>query len=145
MEKDKRPYSVDEEQFNELVAPVIEASYIGKGRPLVDALEAFCGIPYILRTGVPWRDLSGEYGEWHTVYDRFWRFLESNDNVPVIPGRKNRKTAIKYDEERHKRRGLIERIFGKMRECRRLVARHEKSDADFLGFVLFAFLKILLC
>ena len=32
--------------------------------------EAFCGILYILRTGVPWRD---DYGEWHTIYDRFNR------------------------------------------------------------------------
>ena len=65
--------------------------------------------------------------------------------LPVIPGRKNRKVAIEYDEERYKRRGLIERIFGKLKENHRLVVRYEKSDANFLGFVLFAFLKILLC
>jgi len=73
MEKDKWLY-LAEEQFNELAAPVIEASCIGKGRPpAVTRCEAFCGIPYILRTGVPWRDLPGEYGEWHTVCDRFNR------------------------------------------------------------------------
>ena len=77
--------------------------------------------------------------------DKLRRLLESNNNVPVIPGRKNRKVAIEYDEERYKRRGLIERIFGKLKENRRLVVRYEKSDANFLGFILFAFLKILLC
>jgi len=39
--------------------------------------------------------------------DKFRRFLESNDNVPVIPGRKNRKVAVEYDEERYERRGII--------------------------------------
>jgi len=77
--------------------------------------------------------------------DKLRRLLESNNNVPVIPGRRNQKVAIEYDEERYKRRGLIERIFGKLKENHRLVVRYEKSDANFLGFVLFAFIKILLC
>jgi len=74
MERNKRLYPIDEEQFNRLVEPIIEASYIGKGRPpKVSHYRAFCGILYILRTGVPWRDLPCEYGEWHTIYDRFSR------------------------------------------------------------------------
>ena len=77
--------------------------------------------------------------------DRFRRILESNNNIPVIPGRKNRKTPVEYDEERYKKRGLIERIFGKLKENRRLTVRYEKSDQNFLGFIVIAFLKILLC
>ena len=74
MERNKRLYPIDEEQFNKPVVPIIEASYIGKGRPPeVTHYKAFCGILYILRTGVPWRDLPGDYGEWHTIYDRFNR------------------------------------------------------------------------
>jgi transposase len=74
MERNKRLYPIDEEQFNRVVVPIIEASHIGKGRPpKVSHYRAFCGILYILRTGVPWRDLPGEYGEWHTIYDRFNR------------------------------------------------------------------------
>jgi len=74
VERNKRLYPIDEEQFNKLVVPIIEASYIGKGRPPeVMRYEAFCGILYILRTGVPWRDLPGDYGEWHTIHDRFNR------------------------------------------------------------------------
>ena len=48
--------------------------------------------------------------------DKFRRFLESNNNVPVIPGCKNWKVAVEYDEERYERRGIIERIFAKLRE-----------------------------
>jgi hypothetical protein len=36
-------------------------------------------------------------------------------------------------------------IFGKLKENRRLTVRYEKSDINFLGFILVAFLKILLC
>ncbi|MDR1072357.1 MAG: transposase [Treponema sp.] len=77
--------------------------------------------------------------------DVFRRKLEGNNNVPVIPGRRNRKKEIEYDKEKYKKRGLIERIFGKLKENRRLTVRYEKSDINFLGFIVIAFLKILLC
>ena len=52
MERDKRFYPIDGELFNRPVLPVIESSYIGKGRPpKVSHYKAFCGILYILRTG----------------------------------------------------------------------------------------------
>jgi transposase len=28
----------------------------------------------IARTGAPWRDLPEEFGNWYTVYTRFWRW-----------------------------------------------------------------------
>jgi transposase len=63
MEKDKRLYPIDEEQCNRLVLPVIEGSYSGKGRPpKVSPYKGFCGIRYILRTGIPWRDLPLDMG-----------------------------------------------------------------------------------
>jgi len=71
-ERDKRLYPIDEELFNRLVLPIIESNYRGKGRPpKVSHYKAFCGILYIRRTGIPWRDVPLEYGQWHTVYDRF--------------------------------------------------------------------------
>jgi transposase len=77
--------------------------------------------------------------------DEFRRTLGSNNNEPVIPGRKNRKKPVEYDEEKYKKRGYIERIFGKIKENRRLTVRYEKSDMNFLGFILVAFIKILIC
>jgi transposase len=77
--------------------------------------------------------------------DVFRRELAGNNNVPVIPGRRNRKKEIEYDREKYKKRGLIERIFGKLKKNRRLTVRYEKSDINFLGFIVIAFLKILLC
>jgi transposase len=77
--------------------------------------------------------------------DKFRKLLKGNNNEPVIPGRKKRKEPIEYDQELYKKRGYIERIFGKLKENRRLTVRYEKSDMNFLGFILVAFLKILLC
>ena len=42
----------------------------------------------------------------------------------------------------YKKRSYIERVFGKLKENRRLVVRYEKSDLNFLSFILLAFIKI---
>jgi len=50
----------------------------GRGRPvLISDYEFFCGVLYVLRTGVSWRDLPECYGSWHTIYTRFKRWSES--------------------------------------------------------------------
>jgi hypothetical protein len=77
--------------------------------------------------------------------DEFRRNLKGNNNVLVIPGRKNRKEGIVYGEQKYRKRSFIKRIFGKIKENRQLMIRYEKSDMNFLGFILVAFLKIPLC
>jgi putative transposase len=32
---------------------------------------------WVARTGSPWRDLPGEFGNWFTVYTRFWRWARN--------------------------------------------------------------------
>jgi transposase len=76
--------------------------------------------------------------------DKFRDALSGNNNIPVIPGRMNRMREIVYDERLYKKRGLIDGIFGSMKENRRLALRFEKSDANFLGFIFFALIKKLL-
>jgi len=68
--------------------------------------------------------------------------LESHNCTPVIPGRKSRKKQIIYDKELYKKRGLIERIFGKIKENSRLAVRKEKSDRNFLSMIALALVKI---
>lgn len=65
--------------------------------------------------------------------------LESQANIPVIPRRRNRKIEIEYDKEKYKHRDLIERIFGKLKENRRLALRYEKNDLHFLSFIAWGF------
>jgi transposase len=71
--------------------------------------------------------------------------LRTTNNIPVIPGRKNRKVEIVYDKAIYRWRRRIEMFFGKLKENRRLAVRYEKTDVAFLGFIALAALKIHLC
>ena len=71
--------------------------------------------------------------------------IEAQNNIPVIPGRKNRKVEIIYDKEKYRLRGAIERFFGKLKENRRLALRYEKDDMSFLSFIAIATIKMHLC
>ena len=74
--------------------------------------------------------------------DEHRNFLRSQNNVSVIPGRKNRKVKIIYDKAIYKLRGGIERYFGKLKENKRLCLRFDKEDKAFLSFVAIAAIKI---
>ncbi|MEB3702053.1 IS5 family transposase domain protein [Candidatus Bealeia paramacronuclearis] len=76
--------------------------------------------------------------------DRYRRDLMSNNNIAVIPGRKNRKIPIDYDKKIYKLRSRIEMFFGKIKENRRLGMRYDKLDSSFLGFITLASLNIFL-
>jgi len=75
---DSRHYPIDIEQFSLLIIPLISYHKNRSGRPpKVSHYQAFSGILYVLRTGVPWRDLPPHFGHWHTIYMRFKRWSES--------------------------------------------------------------------
>jgi transposase len=74
---DKRLFPVSRDFFETLVVPMIRADYIWKGRPAeISHYSVFCAILYVLRTGIPWRDLPKVYGNWHSIYQRFRRGCE---------------------------------------------------------------------
>ena len=87
----------------------------------------------------------------HVLEDRGYdsdphrRELSANNNIPVIPGRKSRKTPIVYDKELYRLRSRVELFFGKLKENRRLALRYEKADINFLAFIATAAIKIHLC
>ena len=70
--------------------------------------------------------------------------LRSNNNIPVIPGRKNRKQPVIYDKSLYKIRRNIEILLGKIKENRRLAMRFDKADTAFLAFVALALIKIII-
>lgn len=76
--------------------------------------------------------------------DPFRDVLRSQNNTPVIPGRKNRKIKIEYDKPIYKLRTRIEQFFGKIKENKRLGMRYEKSDVAFLAFIAAAIIKKLI-
>jgi transposase len=49
-----------------------------------------------------------------------------------------------YDRERYKDRNLAERLWGKLKQCRRVATRYEKTARNFLAFVHVASIMVLL-
>lgn len=76
--------------------------------------------------------------------DPFRDVLRSQNNTPVIPGRKNRNVKIEYDKRIYRLRSRIEQFFGKLKENKRLAMQYEKSDTLFLAFIAAAIIKILI-
>jgi transposase len=69
---DSRCYPITESQFSSVIEPLILSYKKPAGRPPKSSnYKTFCGILYVLRTGIPWRDLPVSFGRWHTIYTRF--------------------------------------------------------------------------
>jgi len=64
--------------------------------------------------------------------------LRQSAIVPVIPGRSNRKRAIRYDQTRYKSRHLIENAFCRLKDFRRVATRYDKLARNFLSAVALA-------
>lgn len=58
--------------------------------------------------------------------------------TPVIPGRRNRKRAIRYDKQRYRSRHLIENAFCRLKDFRRVHTRYDKLAVNFLSAVALA-------
>ena len=71
--------------------------------------------------------------------DAFIAEITSQDAIAVIPPRKGRTGFPReYDKELYKRRNLIERFFGGLKQYRRVATRYDKLGVRYLGFVYFA-------
>ena len=64
--------------------------------------------------------------------------LREQGTSPVIPGRRNRKRAIGYDQQRNRGRHLIENAFCRIKDFRRVATRYDKLARNFLSAVALA-------
>lgn len=62
----------------------------------------------------------------------------------VIPPRSNRKEPRAYDEHLYKERNLVERFLNKVKHCRRIATRYEKTARNYLAFWQLASTMVLL-
>ena len=69
--------------------------------------------------------------------NEFIAFIEQQGCTSVIPPRRNRIHQRSYDKHLYKERHLIECLFGKMKQFRRIATRFDKSAVAFLGFINF--------
>jgi transposase len=80
-------------------------------------------------------------------YDADWfrDALKDKGIKPCIPGRKQRKTPVKYDKRRYKRRNRIEIMFGRLKDCRRVATRYDRCPKVFLSAIALAAIVNALC
>jgi transposase len=64
--------------------------------------------------------------------------LREQGTIPVIPGRRNRKRPIQYDERRYKDRWRVEAMFCRLKDFRRVATRYDKLARNFLSAVALA-------
>jgi transposase len=53
-----------------------------------------------------------------------------------------RKRKKRYDRRQYRNRNVIERFFGRIKRCRRVATRYEKTAVNFAGFVWLAALIV---
>ncbi len=64
--------------------------------------------------------------------------LRSQNTIPVIPGRRNRKRKIHYDEKRYRDRWRVEAMFCRLKDFRRVATRYDKLARNYLSAVMLA-------
>lgn len=60
----------------------------------------------------------------------------------VIPAKSNRRIAIPHNREKYRWRNLVERLFSKLKNWRRIATRYDKTKESYLGFVALASIKL---
>ena len=63
----------------------------------------------------------------------FRKKLQDNSITAVIPSKKNRLSKIQHDTHIYKERNLIERLFHKLKNFRRIATRYDKTSAMYMG------------
>lgn len=64
--------------------------------------------------------------------------LAANGIEPVIPSIRRRKPLIPYDVRAYRERNLIERMFCRLKDFRRVATRYDKLARNFLAGVILA-------
>jgi transposase len=64
--------------------------------------------------------------------------LAKREIEAVIPPRKNRLDQRDYDRQAYKHRNLVERMFNRLKQYRRVATRYEKLARNFLGMLSLA-------
>jgi putative transposase len=75
-----------------------------------------------------------------TAYDSngLRQFLSERGTQPVIPNNPTRKRFHPFDADIYKRRNLIERMFCRLKDWRRIATRYDKLAANFAAAVAIA-------
>lgn len=68
-----------------------------------------------------------------------WRdHLKARRIRPVIPNKANRSRPYPFNRKRYKGRNVIERMFGRLKDWRRIATRYDKKATNFLAALCLA-------
>ena len=67
--------------------------------------------------------------------DRLRLWLRERGIEAVIPGRASRDVAYPLNRSAYRRRNIIERMFGKLKQQRRIATRYDKTVLSFESFL----------
>ena len=63
-----------------------------------------------------------------------WRaWLTRRRIQPVIPNKANRKLLHPFDRKRYRNRNVIERMFGRLKDFRRVATRYDKNAENYMA------------
>ncbi len=68
--------------------------------------------------------------------------IEAAGVEAVIPAKVNRRDPAPHDRTKYKWHNLIERLFNKLKNWRRIATRYDKTKESYLGFVALASVKL---
>lgn len=74
----------------------------------------------------------------------FVQAIEAKGAAAVIPPRKNRRESRDYDRSLYRERNLVERFMNRIKQCRRVATRYEKTARNYLAFVQVASILVLM-
>ena len=89
-------------------------------------------------TTVDWPDLTGEASCKAYDTNRLRAFLQERGVEAVIPSSARRKPIIAHDRETYRQRNLIERMFARLKDFRRIATRYDKLARNYLTGVILA-------
>ena len=70
--------------------------------------------------------------------DGFIAMIQASGALAVIPARKNRRTPRAHDRHAYRERHLIECLFNRLKQFRRIATRYEKLARNFLSMISLA-------
>jgi len=75
-----------------------------------------------------------------TAYDSnaLREFLQQRGTLPVIPNNPTRKNLHPFDRTAYRQRNLIERMFSRLKDFRRIATRYDKLAQNFAAAVALA-------
>ena len=75
-----------------------------------------------------------------TAYDSngLRQFLKERGTLPVIPNNPTRKNLQPFDPAAYRHRNLIERMFARLKDFRRIATRYDKRADVYLSAILLA-------